>query len=303
MSVRSAQSVLALLVASGFCISAHAAECRFDRTLSVSSNGSLDAYSGSGEVKVVPGNGSQVHVSGHVRASSGWLSGGGQGDVQRVCDHPPIEQNGGTVRGGQTHEDWVHNVSVDYTIQVPRAFAVTAKSGSGDLYLQSLTGTVVGETGSGGIHAHQLRGAKLQSSSGSIDADDLSGDTHLGSSSGNINARFSEASSVEAAASSGTIHLENVNGAIHANASSGDVEISGRPMAPWDVHSSSGSVHLHTPGGSNFQLRASASSGGIDVALPLNSQNRDGRHNLDAQVGSGGPEVRVETSSGGIRID
>ena len=303
MRMKSARSLLALLAGSAVGVSAHAAECRFDRTLPVPSNGSLDAYSGSGNVKVIPGDGPSVHVSGRVRASTGWLSGNGQADVQRVCDHPPIEQDGSMVRVGQVHEDWLHGVSVDYTIEVPRAFAVTAKSGSGDLDLESLAGSVMGHTGSGNIHALQLRGAKLESSSGTIEADSLSGDTRLNSSSGNITARFAGAASVDAGTSSGSVHLENVNGAVRAHTSSGDVNVSGRPEAPWEVQSASGSVHLHTQGGSNFQLRANAASGSLDVALPLNSQNRDGRNNLQAQVGSGGPEVRIGTSSGNIRID
>lgn len=303
MSVRCWRPAAALLAASCIAASARAAECRFERTLAVDANSTLDAASGSGEIKVVPGDNAHVHVSGIVRASNGWLSGSGQADVQRVCNEPPVEGGGGSVRVGQRHEDWMHNVSISYVIEVPRAFTVNARSGSGGLDLQDLSGAVTGNTGSGSIRASQLRGAKLNSSSGSIDAENLSGDTRLGSSSGNIRARFSETASVDASASSGSVHLENVNGAVHAHVSSGDVDISGKPMGPWDVHASSGSVHLHTPGGSNFQLRANASSGSINTALPLNSQNREGRHSLEAQVGSGGPEVRVETSSGSIHID
>ena len=303
MNVRSWRPAVALLAVSSFTASARAAECRFDRTVAVDVTGSLDAYSGSGDVKVVPGDNAHVHISGHVRSSAGWLSGSGQENVQRICDQPPIEGGGHSVRVGQIHEDWLHNISIDYVIEVPRAFSVSAKSGSGSLDLEGLGGAVTGVTGSGDIRARQLRGAKLNSSSGSIEAEGLSGDTRLGSSSGNVRARFTEPGSVQAGSSSGSVHLENVSGGLDAHASSGDVEVSGKPTAAWQVQSSSGNVRLHTPSGSNFQLRASAASGSIDTALPLASQNREGHHSLEAQVGTGGPEVRVQTSSGDIHID
>ncbi len=288
---------------------ARAAECRFDRTLAVSSNssnGSLDASTGSGDLRVVPGDGAHVHISGHAK-SSNWL-GGDQAEVQRICNAPPIEQNGNAVRVGRQHGEWLQHVSVDYVIEVPRTFNVTANSGSGGMELRELSGTVVGTTGSGDIRASHLRaGARLETGSGNLQAEDVSGNTELGTGSGDIHARFaqlgSQSGEVRATTGSGQIRLENVQGGLFAHTGSGDVEASGRPAASWQIDTASGGVKLHVPQGTGFTLDANTASGDIQSSLPLTVGGSLGKHHLHGTVASGGPEVRVGTASGDIQID
>lgn len=296
-----------VVVAAGVLIFApavHAAECRFDRTLNVSGNGALDVSTGSGELKVVAGDGSHVHISGHAQAKNGWF-GGDQGDVQRICDNPPIQQAGNEVKvGAQENADWFRHISVDYTIEVPRGFAVNANSGSGDVELHDLGGPVAGNTGSGNLHASNLgAGAKLQTGSGNIVADGVNGDARLGTGSGDIQARFVNPGEVRATTGSGSIHLENVSGGLTAHTGSGTVEASGKPRSGWQIGSGSGSVKLHLPSGTAFTLDAQVSSGDIETSVPLTMQGSVNKHHVHGTVGGGGPEVRVQTGSGDIRID
>ena len=292
---------------------ARAAECRFDRTLTVASNstaGSLDASTGSGDLRVVAGDGAHVHISGHAK-SSNWF-GGDAAEVQRICNAPPIEQNGNAVRVGRLHNDWLQHVSVDYIIEVPRSFNVAANSGSGGLELQGLDGTVVATTGSGDIRASHLRaGARFETGSGNVQADEIGGNTKLGTGSGDIHARFTQTGfqphvqpgEVRATTGSGQIRLENVQGGLFASTGSGDVEASGKPVNSWQIETASGGVKLHLPQGTGFTLDANTASGDIESSLPITVQGSPGKHHLHGTAASGGPEVRVGTASGDIQID
>ena len=288
-----------------FAAGAHAAECHFDRTLPVAGNGTLEANTGAGNLKVVAGDGARVRISGRVTSSNSWFGGDNSSDVQKVCDQPPIEQSGGFVRVGKTHDgNWFHNISIDYTIEVPRTFEVEAEAGSGDVELRDLAGNVSGTAGSGNLRAtHLSGGTKLGTGSGDIRAEDLAGNVRLSTGSGEIRARFAGPGEVRASTGSGGIQLEDIRGGLNAHTGSGDVEVSGKPEAPWQVGSASGGVKLHVAQGAGLRLDASSASGDVHSSLPLASQNNNGKHSLQGQVGSGGPEVRVQTASGDIHID
>ena len=284
-----------------------AAECHFDRSVPVSGGGSLDAGTGSGDMKIVPGDGSRVHIVGHAKSSSSWNLFGGngnEGDVQRICDHPPIEQAGNSVKVGHVHSDWFQHVTVDYYIEVPRSFAVSANSGSGDVEVYDIGGTVSGTTGSGNVHARNLgAGAKLETGSGDIQAEGLSGDTTLGTGSGNIRANFQRSGEVRASTGSGDIQLENIAGGLTAHTGSGGVTVNGKPSSSWRIGTGSGDVKLQVPNGAGFNLDAETSSGDIKNSLPLTMQGSLGKHHVRGAVSGGGPELHVETSSGDIQID
>lgn len=283
---------------------AHAAECRFDRTLSAGGHGALVANTGSGDLKVVAGDGAHVHISGRARSSTGWF-GSSEEDVRRICNKPPIQQNGDEIKVGQEQDpDWFRHVSVDYTIEVPRSFAVTAGTGSGNVEVDDVSGAVVETSGSGDLHATNLGGGeRLQAGSGNITAAGLSGDVQLGTGSGDIRARFGNAGQVRATAGSGDIQLENLNGGLVAHTGSGAVEAGGSPRAAWQIGTGSGGVKLHVPAHAGLTLDAEASSGDIETTLPLTMQGSINKHHVRGVIGGGGPEVRVSTGSGDIRID
>lgn len=281
---------------------AQAAECHFERTLGVSGNGALDASTGSGDVKVVSGDNSHVHIRGYVRSTS-WFGSDGA-EVQHICDQPPVEQNGSNVKVGHLPSNWLRQVRVDYQIEVPRGFAVSAGSGSGDVELHDLGGAVTGITGSGNVRVSNLQsGAKLGTGSGDIEADGLGGNAKLETGSGTIHARFVHSGDVLANTGSGDIRLENVEGGLRAQTGSGDVEASGRPRAAWDLNTSSGGVKLHVPQGTGFTLDAGSASGDIQTTLPLTLEGGVDKHHVHGQIAGGGPEVHVGTASGDIRID
>src|SRR5277367_3071801 len=164
MSIRgsfSLKEAAGALVAMSLCLPvAFAAEKSFDRTLSVNGPVTLRVSTGSGYIRVSPGSDNQVHIVGHVKSGgNSWLGWGGSSDdaVAKVASNPPIDQAGNIIRVGDDHgNDWARHVSIDYEITTPANTMLVAESGSGDLQLSNMNGTVKGHTGSGSIHADKL---------------------------------------------------------------------------------------------------------------------------------------------------
>lgn len=278
------------------------AECRFDRTLSVSGNGLLKAHTGSGDLRVLAGDDGRVHISGHAKTTD-WMGDGDRAEVQHVCDSPPITQTGAEVRVGRERDNWRHHVSVDYTIEVPHGYTVAADSGSGEVEIRGIGGAVTGATGSGDVIASGLSGgARLETGSGEIKADGLSGENRLHSSSGDIHAQLRGAGDVHAETASGSIQLNGVNGGLDAHSSSGNVEASGKPARAWNVETSSGDIRLHMASGSGFVLEADTASGDVHTAMPI-AQSDSSEHHVRGTVGTGGPQVTAHAASGSVQVD
>src|ERR1700691_3113446 len=171
----SRKAAAGLLVAMSLCLTtaAFAAEKSFDRTLTVNGPVTLHVSTGSGSIHVSPGSDNQVHIVGHVKGSNSWWGGGSSDDaVAKVAANPPIDQAGNIIRVGDEHgNDFARHASIDYEITTPTNTMLSAESGSGDLQLSNLNGTVRGHTGSGSIRADKLgSGSKLDTGSGTIEA-------------------------------------------------------------------------------------------------------------------------------------
>src|SRR6185437_6759999 len=136
---------------------AFASEATFDRTLSVSGRVDLSVATGSGNIHITRGSGTQVVIHGRVR--SNWGSGNGDQRVREVAANPPIEQTGNIIRIGARHENLNH-VSIDYDIQAPAESFLNASSGSGDVTDEGVGQSAKLNSGSGNIHATGHQGGR-----------------------------------------------------------------------------------------------------------------------------------------------
>jgi hypothetical protein len=274
-------SGIALLLAVA-ALPALAAEATFDRTLQVSGRVTLHVSTGSGNIHITPGNGSQIHIVGHVKSSHGWGSGDQEDRVRQIAANPPIEQTGSIIRIG-AHNENMHNISIDYEIQAPANAYLEATSGSGDIEDDGVGENARISTGSGNIHASGLNdGFSVETGSGDIVAEESgSGDVHAHTGSGNI-------------------ELKNLSGGLRAETGSGDIKLAGQPKAGWHVTTGSGNVEYWTSQ-SPFDLEASTGSGDIHVEGTMETVHSD-HHSLNAKLHGGGPSVRIETGSGDIRL-
>ena len=280
-------------------------ECHFDKTLTLNGTPSLFVSTGSGDIRVMPGKDGEMHISGRVRSShGGWFGGSStRGQVQPVCDHPPIEQNGSDVRIGKDNSEMYRHVSIDYVIETPATTDVSANSGSGNLELQNMNGHVVGSTGSGDIRASNLgSNSKLETGSGNIQADGMAGDAKLETGSGDIKVHQSSPGNMRAHTGSGNIDISSLTGGLNAGTGSGNVTVDGSPTSNWKLETGSGNVRLNLAQGKRFELDAEASSGNIDLSQPITMQGSMNKHHIHGTVQGGGPLVSIETGSGDIVI-
>jgi hypothetical protein len=301
----SRKAATGILVAMCMCIpaAAFAAEKSFDKTLSVNGPVTLHVSTGAGYIHVSPGPDNQVHIVGHVKGSNSWWGGGSSDEtVGRVATNPPINQAGNIIRVGEGNNDDYHHVSIDYEVTTPANTMLVAESGSGDLQLANLNGTVQAHTGSGSIRADKLgAGSKLETGSGEIEATNLMGSTTLQTGSGDLRAQLGAPGDVVAGTGSGTIKLENVQGAVKAETGSGNLEISGQPTSPWKLQTGSGDINLRV-GNAHFTLDAVTGSGSVKTDLPLTMRGSMDKHHISGTVNGGGPTIKAETGSGDVHI-
>ena len=282
-----------LLTAVLFSATAFAATDRsFDRTLSVSSASNVTVHTGSGQVHLHPGSDSQIHIAGHIHANNnGWFGGSGTGDIDsrinQIASNPPIQQNGSDITiGDRSHNnDLYRNLSVDYDITLPRASAITASSGSGDLQIDGVGASLKASTGSGNILATGIHGtASLDTGSGDIVLEETAnGD-------------------VRAQTGSGSIRLNGIAGGLHAGTGSGDIEIAGNPTTDWKLDTGSGNIRMNVGSSAHFNLNASTGSGSVNVAQPILMQGSLNKHHVSGTVNGGGPVLKADTGSGNIEI-
>jgi DUF4097 and DUF4098 domain-containing protein YvlB len=256
-----------------------AAEATFDRTLTVNGRVELTVGTGSGNIHLTQGSGTQIKI--HGRVKSNW--GGSEDRVRDIAANPPIEQTGNIVRIGGHHEN-LHNISIDYEIEAPADAFLEASSGSGNV-----TDEGVGQS------------AKLQSGSGNIHATGLKGSFSVGTGSGNVFASQTGSGDVKAETGSGNIELKDLHGALRAQTGSGDIKASGSPSSDWKLGTGSGTIELW-PGSTGFTLDASTGSGSIHTDKEMSVQGSFDKHHVTGKVSGGGPTLRAETGSGDIRI-
>jgi hypothetical protein len=270
---------LALVVLGLATVPALATEQTFERTLSVNGRVELSVATGSGNIHITQGSGSQIHIFGRVKSS--W--GGNDEKVRDIAAHPPIEQTGNIVRIGVRHEN-LHNISIDYEIQAPAESFLDAGSGSGNVVDDG-----VGEN------------AKLNTGSGNIQATGLRGNFTVATGSGNIYAEQISAGDVKAETGSGNIEVKNIKGSLRAETGSGGIKAGGAPTAPWHLQTGSGGVELWV-GDAPVTLDAESGSGSIHTDREMLTQGSTDRHHVTGKLNGGGPTVRVETGSGDIRV-
>jgi DUF4097 and DUF4098 domain-containing protein YvlB len=300
-------------------------EGRFERTLKVSGTVDLSVSSGSGSIRVQPGESGNVRVVGTIRANRwrNWRASDAEARVKRIEADPPVVQEGARFSIGKTGDDDLYeNISISYEVYVPEATMLSANTGSGSVHVGALRGPVTASSGSGSVEIGATGGAVKASSgsgqivvdgakerveattgSGSIRLRNIAGAATANSGSGSIEVEQTAEGSVRLTTGSGGIRAWGIRGALVARASSGSIHVQGTPTGPWDLNSSSGSINMQLPAEFAFTLDAHTGSGSINVDHPITVQGRIDRRTLRGDVRGGGPVVSASTSSGSIEID
>jgi DUF4097 and DUF4098 domain-containing protein YvlB len=291
----------------------------FDRNFNVTGPILLELSNASGDVNIAGSADGKVHVRGEVRAS-GFGFDNPQKRLDDTVSNPPIEQRGDTIRIGKEMSR-MRNISITYTIQVPRDTEVSATVASGTQTIRGVRGPVKVQAASGSIRIEKIeRDAQLSTLSGSVSATDIGSDIRVSSASGSVNVSnakgdvrvnalggvirvFNPGARIEADTASGEVEIQGAANDVKAHAVSGRVSVQGNPGANsyWELKTVSGAVQLGVPASANLHLSAEASSGEIRTDIPIVIEEQ-GKHSLRAHMGTGGGRVDVHTVSGEIRL-
>jgi len=291
----------------------------FDRTLDVSGPIHVELGTVSGRVDIAGSPDSKIHVHGDVRVS-GIGIGNSQKRLDDIIANPPVELRGDTLRVGKEMTR-MHNVSISYTLEVPKEAAVNAASVSGSVSIRGVRGPVQAESVSGSVRAEDIaQDVKVSSVSGSVEVQNCGDDVRATSVSGSVTVTNAKGDvlahsvsgdvrannpggRVDANTSSGSVTVRAANGDIKGHSTAGSLRVLGNPSGNsyWDLKTSSGSVELAVPSDAKFHFSANAVSGQISAQIPILIEEQ-GKHSLRAHVGDGGGRVEVHTVSGSIEV-
>jgi DUF4097 and DUF4098 domain-containing protein YvlB len=280
----------------------------------------LELSNVSGDVSIVGSLDGKVHVHGDVRVS-GFGFGNPQSRLDNIVANPPVELKGDTLRIGKDTTR-LHNVSISYSVEVPRDTTVNSSSVSGSQIVRNVRGPVQASSVSGTVRGKDIgREVRLSSTSGSIDAENCGDDVRATSVSGSVtvlNAKGdvlahsvsgdvhvqNPGGRVDTNTSSGSVDVRDANGDVKAHATAGRVTIQGNPAGNsyWDLKTVSGSVDIAVPSSASFHLSAGAVTGQIRAQIPIMIEEQ-GKHSLRARMGDGGARVEIHTVSGGIEVN
>lgn len=277
----------------------------FDKTFQVSGPVDLEVETHSGDVTVRSGPAGSVSIHGKIFVGDHWLFGNRHTDVSDIEQHPPVRQEGNSIR-----IDFVNarDISVNYEIIVPAETTIRTRSGSGDQTIEGTHGNVDLQSGSGELKLSQISGEiHVKTGSGNVRAKEVSGAIQGGTGSGDIDVEESGAGDVDLHTGSGNIKVYGIQGALRAETGSGNITAEGTQTGAWDIRTGSGNVRVRLPGNAAFDANLTTSSGTLDVepAITMTVQGRvqETRKQIAGKVRGGGPLLTVHTGSGDIHIE
>ncbi len=127
---------------------------------------------------------------------------------------------------------------------------------------------------------------------------------------------------LKAETTNGSIHARDLNSVVEANTTNGSVEVSTSEWASghttnghveismgktdWkgdlELATTNGGISVSLPGSAAFQLHAATTNGNIHTDFPITVMGTLGSKNVTGTVGSGGRELRLATTNGGIEV-
>jgi len=285
----------------------------FSRTFQAGPNAALDLSNISGNVTVSGGAGDQIVVAAVKRARD---RAGRSAKEQLALVTIEATERGGRVEVRTRYPRDEHNigVSVDYTVTLPSAATVLARSISGNVTVRNVQGEIRAETVSGQVSAADTgRVVYLKTVSGDAEIRNSPPDAEvtLHSVSGQIVARGLRCRSLEGSTVSGGVELTDaVCERVSVRSISGGISYTGTLArgGRYEFKSHAGDVRLALSPEIGFELDASTFSGSVRSDLPvtpgaMGGEDRRGtRRSLRGTYGDASAVLNLTTFSGAIVI-
>lgn len=282
-----------------------------EKTFTVQPGGTLNVQTQGGNIRVEPGASDKVEVVARevIRAND-------DAEADRLLSklELTIEQSGNdvsaTAKYGERTSGWFSGgwppVQVSFTVKVPSRYNAELRTSGGDVTIGDLTGKIAGRTSGGNVTVGTIDGeVNVSTSGGNVSLASASGRTKLSTSGGNIKVTR-VGGDADVSTSGGDIVVKEVAGVLHASTSGGDVTatFAGPLKGDCTLRTSGGDVRATVRPGVAFDLDASTSGGKVDaggLTITLESGG-SGKSRLKGKVNGGGPELKLRTSGGDVRV-
>lgn len=282
-----------------------------EKTFSVQPGGNLKAATQGGDITIRTADTQnvQVLVKQNIRAST-------EQEADAILEKLTLtlEQSDNDVIAEAKYEPrgagkWFGNwppVTVSFEVTVPRHFNLNLNTSGGDIEVASLRGDVRARTSGGDLEFDRIDGdIDAHTSGGDITLKEGTARAKLHTSGGNI--AVERAGGVtEVSTSGGDISLDSVAQLVSATTSGGDVRAVITEPLKHDalLSTSGGDVEVKVIKNTGFHLDASTSGGdvraeGLTITL---EKGGSGKSKLVGVVNGAGPELKLRSSGGDIRI-
>lgn len=217
---------------------------------------------------------------------------------------PKIAASGKNIR--IPADDDVQSFDGSLVVHLPRKARLRVSTMAGKISAEKLQGKLRLTSISEDVTAQDCPGPLTATSvSGSVLVERVGTQVELRSVSGRIDAKEVTGAEFEAKTVSGELRLRDVRvRSLRAKTLSGEMHLH-LPAMPADGASAqtfSGEVNIWLPRAASFEIDARSSSGSVRVGFPLKATAQEGQK-VRGTVGRGGPELRLRSFSGAIRVE
>jgi len=266
----------------------------------------IDIKTSGGSIQVKGSDREDVRVEMYVRQNNRYLD---DSDTSLDDFRIEIEQDGSIVRAHASRESgsgWRlfrggSNISISFIVYSPRETGVDVNTSGGSVSAENLEGQIQLRTSGGSVTMQSLKGmVNAKTSGGSISFEDIEGELNAGTSGGSIRASNSNGK-LDLRTSGGSIRLDQVGGSVTARTSGGSISAKIHHVGEQvDLQTSGGSISIDIPGLTGYELDLS----GTRVQTELrNFSGEVERNRIKGVINNGGPLIKARTSGGTVRIN
>ena len=222
-----------------------------------------------------------------------------------------VEVSGDTARIHTVAPSFRHgSFGARYVIHLPRQVKLDrAQTTNGSVTVEDVEGGGGVRSTNGRISLARLTGNyDVNTTNGTIELEEAAGEFRAGTTNGSVRGRL-KAGSIEAHTTNGgidlTIQKPEEHRPLRVSTTNGGVTFALAEFHdnPVTAETTNGSVTIRLPGDTNAQISAHTSFAKITTDLALSATGEISKHELSGRLGSGGPEISLHTSTGGIHIE
>ncbi len=278
-----------------------AAQESIQRNFDVSPGGRLVVEAERGSIEVVSGDTNQVRIE--ILPRRGTVA--DLEDDYEIAFHQMGDEVEVTIEAKSRLRSWFSWNNRGFTLKamVPRRFDADLKTSGGSIAIDDLLGDVRSRTSGGSLKFGRIEGPLwARTSGGSIRLEHGVGDADVKTSGGSIHIGEVEGQ-IDAHTSGGSISIGRALGRVEATTSGGSItaRFADQPQGDCELSTSGGNVTVHLSPNLRFDLDAKA-SGGVRTDVPIQVRGTVGKRELRGPINGGGPQLRLRTSGGRIRI-